>query len=88
VQRHETDATSLVFGLLALAAAAMWPLNYYDVLAPGAFGVVVPLTLVVVGVAGLLASLRRARRPKPEVAATDVAALEAELGLRHPSDPY
>ncbi len=62
--KHETDVTSLVFGVLFLGLAGVWALVRYDVLTLPAASVVAPMVLVVAGAAGLLLTLRRgARRP-------------------------
>ena len=62
--RHETDATSLVFGLIFLGAAAVWALVEADVVSwPDASGFF-PVLLVVAGVIGLVSSLRRSRRSR------------------------
>lgn len=61
--KHETDVTSLVFGLLFLGLAGVWALVQYDVLTLPAASVVAPLVLVAAGVAGLLLTLRRGMRP-------------------------
>jgi len=64
VAKHETDVTSLVFGVLFLGLAGVWALVRYDVLTLPAASVVAPMVLVVAGAAGLLLTLRRgARRP-------------------------
>ncbi|MGH8828055.1 MAG: hypothetical protein ACRDVZ_10785 [Jiangellaceae bacterium] len=66
MKRHDTDVVSLVFGLLFLGVSAMWPLVHYDVLGLSGLDVAIPVLLVSVGLAGLIASLgklRRDRRP-------------------------
>jgi hypothetical protein len=61
---HETDVTSLVFGLLFLGAAAMWALVESDVVSwPDASGIF-PVLLVVAGLIGLVSSVRRSRRSR------------------------
>jgi hypothetical protein len=80
------DVTSLVFGLIFTALAAMWPVRYFDLLPAGALAVLVPVTLVVVGVTGVVASLARARRHRVVEPMPDVAALEEELGMRLPDE--
>lgn len=64
--KHETDVTSLVFGLLFLGLAGVWALVQYDVLTLPAASVVAPLVLVAAGVAGLLLTLRRGMRQPAE----------------------
>ncbi|HEY9410244.1 MAG TPA: hypothetical protein VIP77_11745 [Jiangellaceae bacterium] len=62
MKRHSTDVVSLVFGLLFLGGSAMWPLVQYDVLGLDGLEVAVPVMLVSIGLAGLLASLGKLRR--------------------------
>lgn len=59
---HDTDVTSLVFGVLFLGLAGVWALVRYDVLTLPAASVVVPIVLVVAGAAGLVLTLRRGTR--------------------------
>ena len=63
---HRTDYLSLIFGLLFLATAGWWAAAYYldwvfDVRLPDA-GWVLAAGLIVLGLVGILASLRRDRR--------------------------
>ena len=61
---HDTDVTSLVFGLLFLGVAAMWALVQWDVVSwPDASGIF-PVLLVVAGLIGLASSVRRSRRSR------------------------
>jgi hypothetical protein len=62
VRRHETDVTSLVFGLIFLGLAAIWVLVYHDVIGWIRLGVVVPILLISAGIIGLVASIRSGRR--------------------------
>ena len=62
VARHETDVTSLVFGVLFLGLAALWALVRYDALSLPAASVMAPVILILAGVAGLALTLRRNRR--------------------------
>jgi hypothetical protein len=71
VAKHDTDVTSLVFGLLFVGLAAVWALVHYDVLTLPAASVVGPAVLVVAGVAGLLLSLRRGAARRSAVVADD-----------------
>jgi hypothetical protein len=70
VRRHDTDVTSLVFGLVFVGMAAIWALVQSDLLSLPDLSVVGPAVLVVAGVIGLAATLRgsaRSRRPdEPE----------------------
>jgi hypothetical protein len=61
---HDTDVTSLVFGLLFLGVAVVWALVETDVVSwPDASGFF-PVLLLVAGVVGLLSSVRRGRRSR------------------------
>lgn len=64
--KHDTDVTSLVFGLLFLGLAAVWALVQADVLTWPAASVLGPVVLVVAGLVGLLLTLRRATPPTAE----------------------
>lgn len=64
MKRHDTDVVSLVFGLLFLGVSAMWPLVHFDVLGLPGLEVAVPVMLVSVGLAGLVASLGKLRRQR------------------------
>ncbi|TDE15747.1 hypothetical protein [Jiangella asiatica] len=64
MKRHETDVVSLVFGLLFLGVSAMWPFVHYDVLGLSGLEVAMPVLLVSIGLAGLLASLSKLRRER------------------------
>lgn len=66
MKRHDTDTASLVFGLLFLGVSAMWPLVQYDVLGLPGLGVAVPVLLVSVGLAGLIASVGRIRKDRDD----------------------
>lgn len=61
---HETDVTSLVFGLVFLGLAGLWGLVQLDVLAAPSASVAGPVVLVVAGLAGLLLTVRRAGRAR------------------------
>lgn len=62
MKRHETDALSLIFGLLFLAAALWW--GIYQVFRTTELPVTlaVAITLVVVGAAGLATAVPRRRK--------------------------
>jgi hypothetical protein len=62
VRRHETDVTSLVFGLVFLGVAGLWALVVSDVLSLPDASVVGPGVLVVAGLVGIAVTLRRGRR--------------------------
>ncbi|MBX6748666.1 MAG: hypothetical protein IRY85_03180 [Micromonosporaceae bacterium] len=64
--RHRTDYLSLIFGLLFLAVAGWWAASYYlnwaiSLHLPDA-GWVLAAGLILLGLIGILASLRRDRR--------------------------
>lgn len=70
MKRHEADIISLVFGLLFLGVSAMWPFVHYDVLGLSGLELAVPVMLVSIGLAGLMASLSRLRGGrKPDIEA-------------------
>jgi hypothetical protein len=61
---HDTDVTSLVFGLLFLGAAAMWALVESDVVSWPDASRIFPVLLVAAGLIGLASSVRRSRRSR------------------------
>jgi hypothetical protein len=63
VRRHELDVVSLVFGLFFVGSALIWGLS--DDPGDAVGGWPLPTLLIVVGVAGLAASLFR-HRGEPE----------------------
>lgn len=62
--KHDTDVTSLVFGVIFLGLAGLWALVRYDVLTLPAASVVAPVVLVVAGACGLFLTLRRGARQR------------------------
>lgn len=66
MNRHDTDVTSLVFGLLFVGISVMWSLVQFDVLGVPGLEIAVPVLLVSVGLAGLLASVSRIRRDRDQ----------------------
>ena len=62
MRRHETDVTSLVFGLVFLGVAALWALVQSDLLSLPDAWVVGPVVLVVAGLVGIAVTLRRGNR--------------------------
>jgi hypothetical protein len=62
VRRHETDVTSLVFGLVFLGVAALWALVQGNLLSLPDASVLGPAVLVVAGLVGIAVTLRRGRR--------------------------
>lgn len=68
MQLHDTDVTSLVFGLVFLGITVVWALVEVGVLTLSLLPVVVPAVLVVVGAVGVAAAVRRARRDAAEQA--------------------
>ena len=63
---HETDVTSLVFGLVFVGITIVWALVDVGVLTVSVLPVAIPVVLVVVGVIGVGASLARSRRDTAE----------------------
>jgi hypothetical protein len=61
---HDTDVTSLVFGLLFLGIALVWLLVQQDVVSWPDASRIFPIVLVVAGVVGLVSSLTRSRRTR------------------------
>jgi hypothetical protein len=71
MKRHSTDVVSLIFGLLFVAVAAWWAASYYLNWAlnwnvPN-FGWIAAGALIVLGLIGVVASVRR-DRPEPALA--------------------
>jgi hypothetical protein len=66
VKRHDTDVTSLVFGLIFLATAAVWPLLRLDVFDVDALPWFAASCLVVIGVVGVGLSVTRGGRDSRE----------------------
>lgn len=62
---HDTDVTSLMFGLVFAGSALVWALVQTGVLTLSVLPVAVPVLLVVVGVVGVAAALSRGRRDEP-----------------------
>lgn len=62
MRRHDTDVLSLVFGIVFLGVAALWPLFHYSVFPDDVVGMALPVLLIGAGVLGLAASLTRSRR--------------------------
>lgn len=62
MKRHEADVTSLVFGLVFLAAAAVWPLWRLGALDLNALPWFAATCLVMIGLTGVAASLVRGAR--------------------------
>ena len=62
MKRHETDVTSLVFGLIFLAAAAVWPLWRLGAIDADALPWFAATCLVMIGLVGVAVSLVRGAR--------------------------
>ena len=80
MRRHDTDVTSLVFGVIFAGVALVWALVETDVVELDNLTVLGPAVLVVaglIGLVGLVASLRGSR-PRDEEGRAE---LEPELGL-------
>ncbi len=67
MQLHETDVTSLVFGLVFVGVAVVWGLAELGVITLATLPVALPVVLVVVGVIGVVAAVRRGRTRDDEV---------------------
>ena len=61
MRRHDTDVTSLVFGVIFAGVALVWALVETDVVKLDNLTVLGPAVLVVAGLIGLVASLRGSR---------------------------
>jgi hypothetical protein len=73
VQVHETDVTSLMFGLVFVGSALVWALVVTGVLTVSVLPVAVPVLFVVVGVVGVVAALSRGRRDEIDLRQGDDA---------------
>ena len=62
MRRHETDVTSLVFGLVFLGVAAIWALVQTHLLSLPDASVLGPAVLVVAGLVGIAVTVRRGTR--------------------------
>jgi hypothetical protein len=62
--RHDTDVTSLVFGLLFLGLVGVWALVESTVVSWPDASRIFPVVLVAVGLVGLVSSLGRSRRSR------------------------
>lgn len=69
--RSQTNVAALVFGLLFLGVSAMWALVEFDIIGVGGLEVAAPVLLVSVGLAGLVASLNRARNGRGDNSGVD-----------------
>jgi hypothetical protein len=78
VRRHETDVTSLVFGVIFAGVAAVWALVETDVVNLDNLTVLGPAVLVLAGLVGLVASLRGSRPRDDERLAEREAERKAE----------
>lgn len=72
---HETDVTSLVFGLVFLGLAGLWGLVRLDVIAAPSASVAGPVVLVVAGLVGLMLTVRRAGRGRRQPGRFETAAV-------------
>src|SRR4051794_3839317 len=64
VRRHDTDVTSLVFGLIFVGVAGLWLLGQSDVMDLPDLSVLGPALLVVAGFIGLAATLGKSNKPR------------------------
>jgi hypothetical protein len=62
VRRHDTDVTSLVFGLIFIGVAGAWALVQSDLLSLPDLSVAGPAVLIVAGVVGLVATITGSAR--------------------------
>jgi hypothetical protein len=63
---HDTDVTSLVFGLVFLGLVGVWALVTTDVVSWPDASRIFPALLVLAGLVGLVSSLSRSRRSRQE----------------------
>lgn len=90
MKRHATDLVSLIFGLIFLAAASWWFGALYldldlDLRLPNV-GWFLAGGLILLGLIGLVASLRRDREPAtPDAAAEPLTGEPVTAGTREPS---
>lgn len=68
MQTHRVDVVALVVGVVTLLATGGWALWWTGTLPGDWYAWLVPLGLVVAGVAGILASLWQPERPGVELA--------------------
>ncbi|NDL58542.1 hypothetical protein [Phytoactinopolyspora mesophila] len=66
MKRHDTDVSSLVFGLFFLGVFIVWSLVELDVMGLDGLEVAAPVLLVSIGLAGLMASIGKLRRDRSE----------------------
>lgn len=66
MQRHETDVTSLVAGLVLVTVSLVWALVQSGVLTASMLPVAVPVALLTVGVVGVAAAVARFRGEEAE----------------------
>lgn len=65
---HETDVTSLVFGLVFVGLSVVWALVQTGVLTLAVLPLAIPIVLVAVGVVGVVTAVRRGQREPDEEA--------------------
>lgn len=86
MRRHDTDLVSLVFALVFLLVAALWPLWTVGVLDTSALRWVPASALVLIGVVGVTLSILRSRHPaagEHELQPVDLADLAAPDSEEH-----
>jgi len=75
MKRHSTDVISLVFGLIFLGIAAWWVVGQYVNIDVPNLGWIAAVALIVLGLLGVAASLRRGDRDQAAAeVSTDTAA--------------
>lgn len=68
MRRHDTDVTSLVFGLIFLGVAGTWALVQTELLSLHDLSLVGPAVLIGAGIIGLAATIAKSARPRRPVA--------------------
>lgn len=87
MRRHDTDVTSLVFGLLLLGVAVLWALVQGDLLSLPDASVAGPVVLVGAGVIGLAVTLSGSARQRRREAATAYDRAQSEQPPDLPAPP-
>lgn len=77
MKRHNLDLTSLVFALVFLVYASLWPLWQLDILDQGDLSWVPASALILIGLLGLTLSIARSR---PDRSMGDLATDGPETG--------
>ncbi|WP_426562886.1 hypothetical protein ACPPVT_18610 [Angustibacter sp. McL0619] len=83
MRRHDTDVTSLVFGLIFVGIVGLWALIASDTMGLPDLTVLGPALLVVAGFIGLAATLGTSSRQRARAAAVS----QAQPGPAQPAQP-